>query len=271
VASPDIRRREPRAAGAVDNGDGLLIARRGGSPSRGFRRRIGSVGAPCGFSAAGVAGQRDDCAIGSPRADIVEDGEAAKVTRNGPAEPQSPGFGNGSGIGAPAPSLLSERPAQIVGPSLTWSSPNRGPTIPRQGQGRGRCASQSPFRRPPEAIRTIKQKGRPTAAPVAKVVQLGLDQFAALLGDCRRTLVSGGRRGGVDLDAVADAAAIFRLCVLGIRRRRIANRLLVASTSDGRAASFALGSVRGLQLVGHILRTSISGTMLWPGSICPMA
>src|SRR3984893_12075251 len=135
-----------------------------------------------------------------------------------------------------------------------------GPTIPRRGKAAADPAHRAPAkanlgfaalsRRDPS-----RKKGGPKAALFAKAGQAGsVRLFVGGLVD--RRLVTGGRRGRIDLDAVEQVVGhLQRLVVLGVRRHvGLRTGLLVAFGFQMAAQrGFALGIGPRLPLVGHVL------------------
>src|ERR1019366_8281888 len=216
------------------------------------------------FSSAGVAGRSAMRAIGSPPSGLsLKMAKPIKATRNRPSSTASAWVPvNGSrnrrfrrSVFCPSGVLRSSAVSAMDLPESAR------PTIPRPGRPRQiqRCGSLANayfgLRRAQSG--PSNKKSGPKAAPFAKAVSWAgsVRDLVGRLVD--RSLVAGGRRGGIDLDAVQQIVRHLQgLVVLGVRRHvGLRTGLLVALGLQVAAQrGFALGVGPRLQLVGHVLQ-----------------
>src|SRR6266851_4113528 len=223
------------------------------------------AGAVAGFSATGVAWRSAMRATGSPPSGLsLKMTKPAKVTRNRPSSTASAWVPvNGSRyrrfrrtVSCPSGVLRSSAVSIMDLPESTGADDTTA------GQGRGRYAAAAPSQRPISGA-TVS-RARHQANRAARRPPFSLKLFS-WLGSIRRlvgilvarTLVGGGRRGGIDLDAVEQIGRHLQgFVVLGVRRHiGLRTGLLVALGLQMAAQrGFALGVGARFQLVGHVLQ-----------------
>src|SRR6266851_1948517 len=217
------------------------------------------AGAVAGFSATGVVWRSAMRATGSPPSgSSLKMTKPAKVTRNRPSSTASAWVPvNGSRyrrfrrtVSCPSGVLRSSAVSTMDLPESTGADDTTA------GQGRGRYAAAAASQRHDSG--PSSKKGDPKAALFAEAVQLGLKSVRRLVGSfVARTLVGGGRRGGIDLDAVEQIGRHLQgLVVLGVRRHVGLRTGLFVALGFQMAAQrgFALGVGARLQLVGNVLQ-----------------
>ena len=175
-----------RAAGAVDDGDGLLLGRLGLAGARPWRlvRPVAmQLFAPGGLRIARRL-------IGSPPSGLsLKMREAREVTRKRPSSTASaciPVNGNRNRrLRAPSPARAACSDRR---PSLPWTSPNQpgrryhGGARPRQMAATANRNTQDPDRIP-----TTQQKGRPEGRPFQKPQPAGTGSVRGLVGPACRS------------------------------------------------------------------------------------
>src|SRR5216683_1125758 len=223
------------------------------------------AGAVAGFSATGVAWRSAMRATGSPPSGLsLKMTKPAKVTRNRPSSTASAWVPvNGSRyrrlrctVCCPSGVLRSSAVSIMDLPESTGADDTTA------GQGRGRYAAAAASQRPISGAtvsRAPHQAKRAARRPPFSLKLFSwLGSIRRLVGSLvARTLVGGGRRGGIDLDAVEQIGRHLQgFVVLGVRRHiGLRTGLLVALGLQMAAQrGFALGVGARFQLVGHVLQ-----------------